>query len=103
MPAKTSGHLLRIDSNIFDLRTIKETAYRFADKFTVDIKQVGNEYLISILPLHEENFDATSFENHFRQELIDQDLRRVIREETANVRNLILANAFSRSGLIPNE
>lgn len=103
MPAKISGHSLRIDSTIFDLRTIKETAYRFADKFTVDIKHEGNEYIISMFSIHEENFDATAFENHFRQELIDQDLRRMIREETSNVRNLILANAFSRSGLIPNE
>lgn len=103
MPAKASGHLLRIDSAVFDLRTIKETAYRFADKFSIDIMQEGNEYLITMIPLHAETFDPIALENHFRQELIDQDLRRIIREETANVRNLILANAFSRSGLIPNE
>lgn len=103
MPAKASGHLLRIDSTVFDLRTIKETAYRFADKFSVDIMQEGNQYHITLLSLNTENFDAASAENYFRQELIDQDLRRIIREETANVRNLILANAFSRSGLIPNE
>jgi His-Xaa-Ser system protein HxsD len=35
-----------------------------------------------------------------RNEVIDQDLRSIIAKETSNVRTLILANAFSNTGLI---
>lgn len=39
----------------------------------------------------------------FQKELLDQDLRARIREETKESRNLILAYAFSRSGLISDD
>ncbi|CDX57737.1 hypothetical protein C7U60_19135 [Mesorhizobium plurifarium] len=34
-----------------------------------------------------------------RLEVLDQDLRKVMAEETASVRNAVLALAFSKSGL----
>jgi His-Xaa-Ser system protein HxsD len=36
----------------------------------------------------------------FRHEVLDQDLRDTISKETASIRQLILANAFSNTGLI---
>ena len=39
----------------------------------------------------------------FKQELLDQELREHIADETAPVRTLILAQAFSKTGLIREE
>jgi hypothetical protein len=38
---------------------------------------------------------AHALEGEFRNELLDQDLRETIAEETGRVRNLLLAQAFS--------
>jgi His-Xaa-Ser system protein HxsD len=45
----------------------------------------------------EEQFDRNIAD--FKRELLDQQLRKQIKEETEPARNLILAYAFSRSGL----
>ncbi len=39
------------------------------------------------------------FEAAFRNEVLDQDLRRTIARETASLRNAILAHAFSKTGI----
>ena len=40
------------------------------------------------------------FKKKFLMDVLDEDLREKIRHETADVRNLILAHAFSKSALI---
>ena len=39
----------------------------------------------------------------FKKEVLDQDLREKLKVETEPVRNLILAHAFSKTGIISHE
>jgi His-Xaa-Ser system protein HxsD len=39
----------------------------------------------------------------FKKEVLDQDLRLKLKAETEPIRNLILAHAFSKTGLIADE
>jgi hypothetical protein len=64
---------LQIDSQIYSLEATQKAAYRFIDKLTILIQSNGDQ--------------------------LDQQLRKQIKEETEPTRNLILAYAFSRSGL----
>jgi His-Xaa-Ser system protein HxsD len=41
--------------------------------------------------------------NRFKNEVLDQDLRQTIANETVTMRNVILAHAFSKTGLQSNE
>jgi His-Xaa-Ser system protein HxsD len=54
--------------------------------------------ICTLIPLSADA-DLASLEGRFRNEVIDQDLRRRIARETENTRNLILAMAFSKTGL----
>jgi His-Xaa-Ser system protein HxsD len=79
---------------------VKRAAYRFSDRVSFDIRQENGEIICQMYPLSpmaEE--EAQALLKTFRNEVLDQDLRRVIADETAPMRNAILAFAFSRTGL----
>jgi His-Xaa-Ser system protein HxsD len=95
---------LDLDLEAYSLNAIKRSAYRFSDKFALDIvldARVARCTLIFPDATSPDVIDASIIA--FRKELLDQDLREAIRSETANVRNVILAHAFSQSGLVDHE
>jgi His-Xaa-Ser system protein HxsD len=53
-----------------------------------------------ILQLHFSLNSKIFWINKIKNEVLDQDLRDTLSQETANIRTLILANAFSNTGLI---
>jgi His-Xaa-Ser system protein HxsD len=85
---------LIFDVQVFQLETVKRALYRFTDKCSFDIQLFENEIRVK---LHSE-FDELP--SKIKNEVLDQDLRDTLAKETANVRTLILANAFSNTGLI---
>ena len=94
-------HTLQIDLAVYSLDCIKRAAYRFTDRFAIDLRVEGNEAICTLI--FQPSTAAVVIEPllaAFRKELLDQDLRASISEETQEIRNLILAHAFSRTGLI---
>lgn len=94
------AHELRLSSDVFRLDSIKKVAYRFSGRCSFDFQIDGTTVICKFLfarPQTEDNLAV--FELNFRNELLDQDLRERIAEETAPLRNAILAYAFSNSGL----
>lgn len=97
-----SGAELLIDTKIYGIDAIKKTAYKFADRLSVIIKpheSSGIALIFNFKP--EENRDAVLHD--FCNELLDQDLREILKRETLPVRNLIMAHAFSRTSLASQE
>ena len=95
---------LDLDLEAYSLDTIKRSAYRFSDKFALDIvvdARVAQCTLIFSEAASSDVIEAAIIA--FRKELLDQDLREAIRSETANVRNVILAHASSQTGLVGHE
>lgn len=90
--------LLALDSGVYPLETVQKAAYRFIDRLTILISRDGDKLICQIDPVR----PTASLEpllQDFKRELLDQQLRQHIKTETESVRNLILAYAFSRSGL----
>lgn len=87
-------HELSFDVRVFSLETVKRALYRYQDKCSFDIQLKDNNIVVS--------FESTidGMHDRIKREVLDQDLRDTISKETANVRQLILANAFSNTGLI---
>jgi His-Xaa-Ser system protein HxsD len=78
---------------------IQRAAYRLSDRLSIDLR--SNEQVLTCMT-HVETDDsdlADSIVTDFRKEVLDQVLRERIRDETEGVRNLILALAFSNTGL----
>jgi His-Xaa-Ser system protein HxsD len=90
---------LNLNKEIYSLEATQKAAYRFIDRITILIKPADEEWLCEIEPIagHEDKFNDHIAD--FKRELLDQQLRKQIKEETQDVRNLILAYTFSRTGL----
>lgn len=90
---------LEIDEQIYCLEVVQKAAYRFIDRLTILINRDGDKLIceISTVGGSQEQFEANIA--NFKRELLDQQLRKQIKDETEPARNLILAYAFSRTGL----
>lgn len=90
-----------LDLAAFSIEAIKRAAYRCSDQFAFNISVTADSAACTLIfdgSKSPESIDAAVVT--FRKELLDQDLRIAIRAETEGVRNLILAHAFSRTGLV---
>jgi His-Xaa-Ser system protein HxsD len=91
---------LTFDGGTSSIDAVQRALYRMSDRLSGDIRQAdGGEIECTLVALGDEPIgDDLVFE--FRNEVLDEVLRARIREETQEVRNLVLAVAFSKSGLI---
>ena len=89
---------LVVSSKIYDLDTIKKAAYHFIDRTTIDLAVVGEDIVCTFqFQRATTPAGADVIVREFKAELLDQDLRRKIADETAPLRNAILALAFAAS------
>ena len=93
------------DLRVYRLTAIQKAAYRFADRFTAVFGVRADDSLPASLRFKPTASPATARESvrQFYQELLDQELREQIAEETNAVRTLILAHAFSNVDLIKRD
>lgn len=90
---------LELDPAIYRLEAVQKAAYRFIDRLTVLISQNDGKLVCEIDPVKSMGTPLDDILGNFKRELLDQQLRLQIKEETEPARNLILAYAFSRTGL----
>ena len=96
--------VVEFDGRVFSLTAIKKAAYKYLDAFVCDIS-VHDQTVKCLLVFTTPRSDAgcVPIVDDFKQEVLDQDLREKLKAETESVRNLILAHAFSRTGIVTNE
>lgn len=98
VPALIEQRLV-FDASAYSADSIQRAAYRFSDRLAIDLSQSGGEFLCTVLISDEFSSSADEIAIEFRNEVLDQVLRERIRGETEGVRNVILALAFSNTGL----
>ena len=90
--------------DVYRLSAVKKAAYKFTDAFSITI-DVENSNLTTVTLVPKVNvcrpWDALIGE--FCNEVLDQDLRETIAEETNSIRDLILAQAFSEVSIFHPE
>lgn len=91
-----------VDLRVYRLTAVKKAAYRLAARCTVVFGAVEADALPVTFLFSPGTGEPTALETYraFFQELLDQELREQIAEETAPLRALILAHAFSKTDLI---
>jgi His-Xaa-Ser system protein HxsD len=95
------GFSLSLNTSIYSIEAIKKAAYKFADRASIIINP-GPDSAISLVfnfVGRNSNGDPERVISEFCNELLDQDLREIIKRETGPLRNLIIAHAFSRTSL----
>ena len=90
---------ISIDPHVYRLSAVKKAAYRLGGRCFVKIEMLPEGGIQVSLTAKSENASPDTIEGDFRNELLDQDLRESIAEQTERVRNLLLAQAFSEISL----
>jgi His-Xaa-Ser system protein HxsD len=96
--------LVIFDDTVYGITAVKKAVYKFINVFSAEISKEGP--IIKCALRFDSDRSAESIESviaDFRKEVLDQDLRENLKRETENVRNLILAHAFSKTGIIKDE
>jgi len=91
---------ITFDSRVYSLIAVKKAAYRFLNKFAADIA-INGDAIVCLLGFSDSSPEEVrpAIVDDFRKEVLDQDLRERVKSETEAVRNLILAYAFSKTGI----
>lgn len=96
--------VVSFDITLFSKAAVLKAAYRVSDRLAVEFLEAEPALrcrvrLRSIASQGAEERLASAIDA-FRREVLDQQLREQVRSETAHVRDLILAKAFSRTGFV---
>ncbi len=86
------------DSSAHSVDAVQRAAYRLSDRLSCDVRQKEGAVDVT-LHIADEESDPDALLAEFRNEVLDQVLRERIRSETEDVRKLVLALAFSKTGL----
>lgn len=89
---------ITFDSEVYSLKTIKLAALKFANRGSFDISKQENKIVVSASL--DEDSDLEQLKGDFRNQVLNQDLRAIVAQETQDLRNIILANAFSKTSLV---
>jgi His-Xaa-Ser system protein HxsD len=94
---------LEIDLRVYRLAAVQKAAYRLAREATVVLGEMRGDALGVALTFAPDTTECVALAGarHFFRELLDQELREKIRDETASLRTLLLAAAFARTDLAP--
>ena len=88
---------LDLDLSIYGLNAIKKTAYKFGDRCHVAIEPISERQIRVILRAKRVLENPAYLSGEFQNELLDQDLRERVAEETRPIRDLLLAQSIFRS------
>lgn len=96
---------VEFDSKVFSLQAVQKACHRFSNvaSFEVQVRRADTReiFQVTALPLREKTEGGMEhLGKQLRNEALDQQLREQVRAQTEGVRNLILAHAFSKTGLI---
>ncbi len=91
---------ISFDPNICRLNAIKKAAYKFGDRCYIDIVAPDPRRIDVTLTSKNATCNFDLIVNELKNEVLDQELREVVREETAGIQSLLLAQAFSATNLI---
>ncbi|GAA2480399.1 hypothetical protein [Winogradskya humida] len=96
MPGRPDA-VLTLDAAAHPADIVQRAAYRFSDVLTVELDRNGDTLVCRVYARDPQRLGSAIHD--LRAEIVDQVLRARIRDETQDLRNLVLSVAFSRTGL----
>jgi len=92
--------VVAFEGGLFRVEAIKRAAYKLSASVVCDIRIEPSGISCKLTPVRALSpEDSARLVSEFKIEVLDQDLRLAISDETAALRAAILGYAFSRSGL----
>ena len=94
------GALVILDAKVYRISAVKKAAYKFGNRCHCLITTRDDGSIEVVLKPKEPLDNLEYLAGEFCNEVLDQDLREVVAEQTDAVRNVLLAHAFSRTSLV---
>jgi His-Xaa-Ser system protein HxsD len=91
---------IELDSTIYRLSAVKKAAYKFGNHFHVKLLPTTGQWVRVVLTPKAPTDTLDHWAGEFCNEVLDQELREVVAQETEPVKNLLLAQAFSATSLL---
>lgn len=91
------------DPALYRLSAIKKAAYKFGDCFLLHLSTLENGHIRVTLAAKEQANGPQFQVSDFPNEVLDQELREIVAEETQPIRDILLAQAFSAVSLTDAE
>jgi His-Xaa-Ser system protein HxsD len=91
---------VRFDTKVYRLSAVKKAAYRLGDRCHAHFESADEQSVLVILKPKRAGCSLEQLAAEFEAEVLDQDLRESVAEETSGIRNLLLAQAFSHTSLL---
>jgi His-Xaa-Ser system protein HxsD len=96
------GVIVRLQTSVYGIRPIAEAAHRLTRRCTIQIEE--SDGIVSCrIKSKDPRSGAESIADEFLNEVLDQFLRSKLEEETRDIRNLLLAHAFSNTSIFHPE
>lgn len=93
---------LSFDRSAASVDAVQRAVYRLSDRLSCDISPTDAATEVVVHP-SDPDADGEALLSDLRNEVLDQVLRERVRAETGDVRNLVLALAFSKTGLAESD
>lgn len=100
MSDEAHRNALMVDPSVYRLNAIKKAAYRLNGRGDFTISSDSDGQIRVAMKIRDSLDDIDELAGEFRRQLLDQELREEIAEQTAPIANLLLAQAFSATSLI---
>mgnify|MGYP006426170945 CR=1 FL=1 len=91
---------LEIDPEIYSLEVCKKACYALLAIISCNFEVTKKKIIIKAIVCGENSEEVEQLKALLLDELLDYSLRASIAEQTENVRNVILSNAFSKTKLV---
>jgi His-Xaa-Ser system protein HxsD len=103
--AGSPARVLRVtfSASEYSADALQRATYRLAHSLSGDVRRVNDDLVCNLYVDSSCETPSADLEADFRKAAVDEVLRARIREETRDVRNIILALAFSNTGLVDSE
>ena len=101
--AEADGFVVEFDSSVYSLSAIKKAAYKFGRDCHVLVESQGSNHIRVLLRAKRVLDNSKYLAGEFCNAVLDEDLREKISQETEGIRNLMMAQAFSKTTLLDEE
>ena len=91
---------LKFDAGIYRASAVKKAAYRFSDRLHCHIKPDDRRDGLRVTIRPRMGGDVEFLAGEFCNEVLDQELRELVAEETRPIRDILMAQAFSAVSLV---
>jgi His-Xaa-Ser system protein HxsD len=99
-PEQDASIQLRINRDLVSVEALLKTCYWFSRDFICDIKEEGDSSVVSLTPKAPSTVALVETRDSFMSHALDFALRERVTAKTADVRDLLIAKAFSESGVL---